>query len=113
MNDQVEILCDRAVHIMKFKTYVFADSGLCLGSISDQSVLAWKDKIKWYLETRCLKDLDRIDGETMEFELIVSPEFTTLEILDEMQKCMIELKCEPEQFKGRVIYMSMYNDIKW
>ena len=48
--------------------YVFPDSVLCLGGISDQPVEAWKNKIKWYLETRYLKDLNRIDGEQMEFE---------------------------------------------
>ena len=26
---------------------------------------------------------------------------------------MTESKCEPEQFKGRIIFMSMYNDIDW
>ena len=62
------LLCDRAVRIMKSKTYVFADSVVCLGSLSDKPVEAWKDKIKWFLESRCLKDLDRIDGEPMEFE---------------------------------------------
>ena len=36
--------------------------------------------------------------------------FTTLEILDEIQKMMAELKCEPEQFQGRIIFMSMYNN---
>ena len=26
---------------------------------------------------------------------------------------MIETQCEPEQFQGRIIFMSMYNDIVW
>ena len=26
---------------------------------------------------------------------------------------MTEFKCEPEQFKGRIIFMSMYHDIDW
>ena len=26
---------------------------------------------------------------------------------------MTESKCEPEHFKGRIIFMSMYNDIDW
>ena len=34
-------------------------------------------------------------------------------ILDEIQKMMTESKCEPELFKGRIIFMSMYNDIEW
>ena len=37
------------------KTHVFADSLLCLGSISDQPVEAWKNEIQLYLATRYLK----------------------------------------------------------
>ena len=47
----------------------------------------------------------------MEFEWKIFPGFTTLGILEEIQKFMTELQCEPEQFKGRIIFMSMYNDI--
>ena len=39
--------------------------------------------------------------------------FTTWRILDEIQKMMTASKCESEQFKGRIIFMSMYNDIDW
>ena len=77
----------------------FSDSVLCLGGISDQPVQAWKNKIKWYLETRYLKDLSRMDGEPMEFEWKIFTGFTTMGILEEIQKLMIELQCEPEQFK--------------
>ena len=59
---------------------------------------------------RCLKDVNRIDGEPMEFELKIFPGFTTLGILEEIQKIMIKLQCEAEQFEGRIIFMSMYND---
>ena len=41
------------------------------------------------------------------------PGFTTLQILAEIQKMMTELKCELEHFKGRIIFMSMNNDIDW
>ena len=41
------------------------------------------------------------------------PGFTTLGILEEIQKFMTELQCELEQFKGRIIFLSMYNDIFW
>ena len=44
------LLCDKAIEITNAKTYVFADSVLCLGSISDRPVEAWKNKIKWYWE---------------------------------------------------------------
>ena len=39
--------------------------------------------------------------------------FTTLQILAEIQKRMTEMECEPEQFQGRIIFMSMCNDIAW
>ena len=86
---------------------------LCLGGISTEPVKAWESRITWFLETRCLKDLDRIDGEPMEFEWQNFQGFTTLEILDEVQKMMAKSKCEPEQLEGRIIFMSMYNDIDW
>ena len=102
---------DRAVQFAIAKTYVFSASALCLGGISDEPVKAWKSRINWFWETRYLKDLDRIDGEPMEFEWTNFPGFTTLGVLDEIQKMMTESKCEP--FQGRNIFMSMYNDIKW
>ena len=41
------------------------------------------------------------------------PGISPLGILDEIQKMVTESKCEPQQFKGRIIFMSMYNDIDW
>ena len=80
---------------------------LFLRSISDQPIEAWKNKIIWFLENRYLKDLNRIDGESMEFEWKIFPGFTR------DSKKMTELQCEPEKFKGRIIFMSMYNDRAW
>ena len=68
------------------KTYVFADSVLCLGSMSAQPVEAWKNKIKSFLGNRYFKDLSRIDGEPMEFEWTIFTGFTTLGTLEEIQK---------------------------
>ena len=62
------LLCDKALEITIAETNVFADSVLRLGLVSGQPVEVWKNKNKWYLEDRYLKDLNRIDGEPMEFE---------------------------------------------
>ena len=110
---ETTLLTDRAVQFAIAKNFVFSGSVLCLGGISYEPVKAWESQIKLCLETRYLKDLDRIDGEHMEFEWTNFPGFTTLGILDEIQKMMTESKCEPEQFKGRIIFMSMYNDTDW
>ena len=62
------LLCDRIHQISDAKTYVFADSVLCLGCLKENPNEAWKEKIKWYFDSNLLKDLNRIDGEPMEFE---------------------------------------------
>ena len=98
---------------MNSKTYVFSDSVLCLKvTVLNQSKHV-KDKIQWCLETRYLGDLDRIDGEQMELEWKICTGFTTLGILEEIQKMMTESKCELEHFKGRIIFMSMYIATDW
>ena len=42
-----------------------------------------------------------------------TPGFTTSDLLTQIQEFMKEQKCDPEQFKGRIIFMSMFNDIVW
>ena len=65
----------------------------------------WKlNEIKRQTENRYLKDLNRIDGEPMEFEWRIFP---TVGIFEEIQKIMIDLQCEFEHFKGKIILMSM------
>ena len=49
----------------------------------------------------------------MKFEWMIFPGHTTLQILLEIQKLLNTLVCEPEYFPGRIIFMSMYNDIDW
>ena len=49
----------------------------------------------------------------MEFEWTIFPGFTTAGILKEIQNTMGELLCDPADFKDRIIFMSMFNDIVW
>ena len=48
----------------------------------------------------------------MKFEWNIFPGFTTLQLVQEVQKIMNKMG-EPEQFQGRIILMSMFNDIIW
>ena len=57
---ETSLLCDRFVHIANSKTYVFSDSVLSLGSLSDKPVEAWKDRIKLVIGIT--------HGEPMKFE---------------------------------------------
>ena len=57
--------------------------------------------------------MDRIDGEPMEFEWNIFPEFTTLQLSHKVQELLLRLSVTPEKFTGRIIFMSMFNDISW
>ena len=59
------------------------------------------------------KSFDRIDGEPVEFEWNIFPGFTTLQLVREVQEFLSKLSVQPEDFTGRIIFMSMLNDISW
>ena len=48
----------------------------------------------------------------MEFEWNIFTRFTTLQLVDKDQEFMTKMG-EPDQFQGRIIFMSMFNDIIW
>ena len=48
----------------------------------------------------------------MEFEWNIFQGFTTLQLISKVQEFMTQI-CDPSQFKGRIIFMSMFNDISW
>ena len=57
------------------------------------------------------RDLDRIDGEPMEFQWNISPGYNTLQLNEEVKSLLLRLDETPENFTGRIIFMSMFNDI--
>ena len=61
---------ERAINLQRAKFYVFSDSVLCLGKIFEntQSNDAWDQRLGWFKTSQEYRDLDRIDGEPMEFE---------------------------------------------
>ena len=54
----------------------------------------------------------RTSGEPMEFEWNIFTGFTTLQLVQEVQKFMNKIG-DPDQFQGRINFMSMFNDIIW
>ena len=58
-------------------------------------------------------ELNRIDGQPVEFEWKIFPRFTTVGILKKNERMMGEIQCEPENFTNRIIFMSKFNDIVW
>ena len=103
----ISLLRERVYQVTIAKVYVFSDSVLCMGEMGGDPNAAWMNKIKWYLENNHFKELNRIDGIQTEFEWKIPPGFTTIGILEEIQKFMKSIQCEPEHFTDRIIFMSM------
>ena len=91
----------------------FSDSVLCLGKIhqNSQSNEAWEDRLGWFKTPQEYRNFDRIDGEPMEFEWNIFPGFNTLQLSQEVKNLLLRLGETPEDFTGRIIFMSMFNDI--
>ena len=81
--------------------------------MGDDPIESWKSKIQWNSENNYFRELSRIDGQPIEFEWKIFPRLTSMGILKQIQQMMKELQCEPENFTGRIIFMSMFNDIVW
>ena len=56
------------------------------------------------------RNFDRIDGEPTEFEWNIFPGFTTLHLSEEVKRLLLRVDETPENFTGRIIFMSMFND---
>ena len=105
---------EEVISLSHTKVYVSSDSVLCLGKMSQnpQSNTVWEDKLTWSKSTSQYRTFDTIDGEPMEFEWNIFPGFTTLQLCDNVHEFMSKMG-DPSQFKGRLIFMSMFNDISW
>ena len=104
---------ERIINLQRTKVYVFSDSVLCLGKIHEnaQPNTAWEQRLEWFKTTPEYRNFDRIDGEPMEFEWHIFPGFNALQLSQEVQELLLRLGETPEKFTGRIIFMSMFNDI--
>ena len=73
---------------------------------------AWKQQLDWFKDSSQYRTLDTIDGEPLEFRVNIFLGFTTLQLVQDVQKFMNKMG-DPAQFQGRIIFMSMFNDIIW
>ena len=75
--------------------------------------VAWEERLDWLKTSQEYRDMDRIDGEPMEFEWNIFSLFNTLQLSEEVKSLLLRLSVTPENFTGRIIFMSMFNDISW
>ena len=86
---------------------------LCLGRILQHpdSNEAWKNRIAGVKAEKSYRDYDGINGEPTEFEWNIFPGFTTLQLCGKINDPLSDLGETPEIFTGRILFMSMFNDI--
>ena len=106
---------EEVISLQRTKVQVFSDSVLCLGKMNENPQLnnAWEDRLTWFKGSPEYRALDKIDGEPMEFEWNIFQGFTTLQLVREVQELLSGLSTQPPDFTGRIIIMSMFNDISW
>ena len=106
---------EQVISLLHTKVYVFSDSVVCFGKMNEnpQSNTVWEDKLTWFYSTPEYRALDRIDGKPIEFEWNIFTGFTTLQLCNKVQELLLRLSVTPEKFTGRIIFMSMFNDISW
>ena len=105
---------EEVITLSHAKFYVFSDSVLCLGKMNRNptSDSAWEEKLTWFKDSPQNRTLDTIHGEPMDFEWNIFPGFTTLQLVRQVHEFMTKMG-DPAQFKRRIIFMSMFNDIIW
>ena len=111
---QLSLIGDETViNLQRAKVYVFSDSVLCLGRVHQlpESNEAWKKRIEWIVTEKSDRDYDGINGEPTEFEWNIFPGFTTLQLCGKVTDLLSRLGEAPKTFTGRILFMSMFNDI--
>ena len=104
---------DRIINLQRAKVYVFSDSVFCLGKIhqNPESTEAWKQRIEWITSSQSCRNFDGISGEPTEFEWNIFQGFTTLQLYGKVTDLLFRFGETPEIFTGRILFMSMFNDI--
>ena len=85
---------EQVISLQRTEVYVFSDSVLCLGKIHEnpQSNIALEQGLGWFNTSQEYRDLDRIDGEPVEFEWNIFPGFNTLQLSQEVKELLLRLK---------------------
>ena len=99
----------------KYLSLVGDEQVISLGKMNEnpRSNIAWGERLAWFKSSPEYRTLDRIDGEPIEFEWNIFPGFTTLQLSQEVQELLLRLSETPDNLTGRIIFMSMFNDISW
>ena len=109
----LSLLGDETVfNLQRAKVYVFSDT-VCLGKIHQhpESNEIWNRRVEWIITDKSYRDYDGIKGEPTEVEWNIFPGLTALQLCGKVTDLLSRLGEAPETFKGRILFVSMFNDI--
>ena len=107
---------DQAMKCAKAKACVYADSFLCIGRMEQApgaTVQRWKGQIEDLRKYSSHQDAVGLDGEAIEFEWIFSQDFWHWLFSRRSRWTWRSRTSNQENFKVRIVFMSMFNDILW
>ena len=101
------------INLQSTKVYAFSDCVLCLCKVLQHPECneAWKNRVAGVRAERSYRDYDAIHGESTEFEWKIFLGFTTLQLCDKVSGLLSSMGQTPESFTGRILFVSMFNDI--
>ena len=104
---------ETVINLQSTKVYVFSGSVFCLGRVLQhpESNEAWKNRVAGIRSEKSYRDYDAVNGGPTEFEWNIFPGFTTLQLCDKVHDLLSNLGQTPETFTGRILFISMFNDI--
>ena len=78
-----------------------------------EAIERWEGQMEGLRLYSSYQDAVGIDGETVEFEWKMFLGFSSLSIFHEIQQDSEKRKIQPEEFKDKIIFVSMFKDIDW
>ena len=105
---------EEIISLSHAKVYVFSDSVLCLGKMNQNAQSKLSGKTSWRGS--------RVHHNTeLWTQLMVSqwnssgifPRIHHIAALQQSPRVLVKMSEEPEEFTGRIIFMSMFNDVSW
>ena len=87
----------------------------CLGKVLQHLECneAWMNRVVGVRAERNYRDFEDVNGESTELEWNIFPGFTTLQLCDKISDLLSSMGQTPESFTGRILSMSMFNDIRY
>ena len=100
---------EEVVSLSCAKVYVFSDSVLCFGKMSENplSNIVWEDKLTWFKSSSEYITLDT----NRWWANRVRVEYFPCSSANKVQEFLSKMSVQPEDVTGRIIFMSMFNDI--